>query len=177
LPFAYLQIKAEGARVGHRSAGVACMSHELTIWHGHTELLSALNAAGVRYLVVGGVAVRFYVGHRPTEDIDIVLDKDPANIARAAAYLQLFARQDVHAGFATVKGGRLKIGEPHCVDVMTEHDTYDFAAAWADAVEARINGLPVRVVSKARLILHKRAWPQDRAKNDADLVLLGDGGD
>ena len=46
-----------------------------------------LTAAGVRYLVVGGLAVVAHGYVRLTADIDLVIDLEPANIGRALSAL------------------------------------------------------------------------------------------
>ena len=46
-------------------------------------IFAALNAAGARYLVVGGLAVVAHGYLRLTADVDLVLDLEPANLARA----------------------------------------------------------------------------------------------
>jgi hypothetical protein len=48
----------------------------------YKELLSALNAHGVKYLVVGAYAVSIHAQPRATKDIDIPVKPDPDN-ARA----------------------------------------------------------------------------------------------
>jgi hypothetical protein len=50
-------------------------------------LVRALNAAGVRYLVVGGLAVVAHGYVRFTADIDVVIDLDVANLRRAGSAL------------------------------------------------------------------------------------------
>ncbi|MEK6374598.1 MAG: hypothetical protein AABO58_18075 [Acidobacteriota bacterium] len=47
------------------------------------ELLTALNAGGVRYLVVGGVAVVLHGYARATFDLDLVIELDTQNLERA----------------------------------------------------------------------------------------------
>ncbi len=51
-------------------------------------LFSALDEAGVRYLVVGGLAVVAHGYVRYTADIDLVLDMSPQNLAKALGILQ-----------------------------------------------------------------------------------------
>ncbi|MEW6108099.1 MAG: hypothetical protein AB1632_02870 [Nitrospirota bacterium] len=46
------------------------------------KLFSALNKGGVRYLVVGGIAVNLYGIERSTADLDIVLKLERENIKR-----------------------------------------------------------------------------------------------
>jgi len=50
-------------------------------------VLRALNEAGVRYVVVGGLAVLAHGILRTTNDIDVVLDLDEENVARATEAL------------------------------------------------------------------------------------------
>jgi hypothetical protein len=53
------------------------------------KLFAALNAAGIRYLVVGGLAVLAHGYLRVTRDLDLVISLDGNNPRRA---LELFAR-------------------------------------------------------------------------------------
>lgn len=42
----------------------------------------ALNAVGARYVLIGGSAVIAHGGSRFTKDVDLLVDDDPANVAR-----------------------------------------------------------------------------------------------
>ncbi|MGN6814693.1 MAG: hypothetical protein ACTHK3_01235 [Solirubrobacterales bacterium] len=46
------------------------------------SLLEALNAEGIRFVVIGGVAVGAHGYVRGTEDLDLVPDPDPENLNR-----------------------------------------------------------------------------------------------
>jgi hypothetical protein len=50
-------------------------------------LLRVLSGAGVRYIVVGGVAAGVHGALRPTLDLDVVYARDPENVAQLAAAL------------------------------------------------------------------------------------------
>ena len=50
---------------------------------GFGAIVRALNDAGVRYLLVGGIAVNAHGYGRNTYDVDIVIQLDPQNIQRA----------------------------------------------------------------------------------------------
>ena len=52
------------------------------MYQDYKDLLSAFNAHGVRYLIVGAYAVIFHAQPRFTKDIDLFIQADPAN-ARA----------------------------------------------------------------------------------------------
>src|SRR5262245_45218473 len=54
------------------------------------EFLRLLNSAGVEYLLVGGYAVSHYGYPRATADMDIWIDRSPANADRVAAALRAF---------------------------------------------------------------------------------------
>jgi hypothetical protein len=51
------------------------------------SLLGALNAHGVEFVVIGGVAVGAHGFIRGTEDLDVVPDLDPDNLKRLAEAL------------------------------------------------------------------------------------------
>src|SRR5512145_2002337 len=51
--------------------------------HPFEQVLAALNAERVRYLVVGGVAVVLHGHLRTTADLDLVVSLEPANARRA----------------------------------------------------------------------------------------------
>lgn len=52
------------------------------------RVLAALEAAGVDYMVIGGVALNFHGIARATEGLDVVIAEDAGNIARLRAALQ-----------------------------------------------------------------------------------------
>ena len=65
-------------------------------------LLRALHDAGVQHIIIGGFAVNAHGVIRPSRDLDIVPDPDPANLKRLATLLaNLHARHvglgDFHA--------------------------------------------------------------------------------
>lgn len=75
-------------RLGLRDAVRAPLSYHQGMERRSVEaIFRALNEAGVRYLVVGGLAVIAHGRTRLTLDIDIVLDLDPNNARRALAAL------------------------------------------------------------------------------------------
>lgn len=56
--------------------------------HSVDAIVGALNAANVRYLVAGGLAVVAHGYVRFTADIDLIVDLEPANVARAVTALE-----------------------------------------------------------------------------------------
>lgn len=144
------------------------------------EFLAYLDASGVRFVVVGGVAVVIHGYARLTADLDLAIDLDPANVRRAmeaATARGLRPLLPVHAGdFADEATRRRWITERH-MEVFSMRDernpllTVDFFARepvpfeelWARAENVAIGGRTIRVAAIEDLIRMKRAAgrPQD----------------
>ncbi len=60
---------------------------------GFQRIIAALEAASVRYVVAGGFAVNLHGFLRATQDLDILIDLDPANAALAMATLSACGMQ------------------------------------------------------------------------------------
>jgi hypothetical protein len=56
----------------------------------YEEFIGALNAHGVRYLVVGAHAVAFHARPRATKDLDILIEPSAANAERILTALRYF---------------------------------------------------------------------------------------
>jgi len=56
----------------------------------YEEFIAALNAHGVRYLVVGAHAVALHARPRATKDLDVLIDPTPANARKALNALRAF---------------------------------------------------------------------------------------
>lgn len=54
------------------------------------SIIAALEAASVRYAVAGGFAVNLHGFLRATQDLDILIDLDPANAALAMSTLTAY---------------------------------------------------------------------------------------
>jgi hypothetical protein len=142
--------------------------------HPIEQVLSALNAGSVRYLVVGGVAVVLHGHLRTTADLDLVVALDPGNAGRAIAALEglgfrprapvpaaSFADPAARASWVAEKGMTVfslaspKIGGLE-VDLFVE-PPLDFEAAWARAVRVELDVTTATVASVADLVAMKRA--------------------
>lgn len=146
----------------------------------YADLFARLVDAGVRFVVVGGVAVVLQGVARLTADIDLVLDLDPDNARRAIEALQAHGLQPlapVNAlDFADPAKRQEWIDTKH-LDVFSMRDpanplvTVDlfarpplpFEDLWAHADVFHVQDRDLRVASIADLIAMKRAAgrPQD----------------
>lgn len=145
-------------------------------------LLEALNEFAVRFVVIGGVAVGAHGYVRGTEDLDLVPDPDPENLARLTEALEeldttLPTVGDRPFNIATDAGVIRRGGN---VTAMTRFGGLDivqrargvpsYTQLNEDAVDSDLLGVPVRICSLARLREMKQA--QNREQDRADLANL-----
>lgn len=132
------------------------------------QLLSALNAHSVRYVVVGGHAIAVHAQPRATKDLDVFIDRSPEN---AQAVYAALADYGAPLGDATPEDFErptsvLRLGVPPvCVDIMQSIDGVDFDSAWEASSEHTVDGFRARYISAEHLIANKLASgrPQDLA--------------
>lgn len=150
------------------------------------RIFAALEQAGVRYLVVGGVAVVLHGHPRLTADLDLVIALDPANVRgavdalaalgyrpRAPVPLSAFADPEQRRAWIAEKGLTvLSLTSPELP--LTEVDLFateplPFEPAHARALSVTIGGVRVTAASLDDLIQLKRAAgrPKDLADVDA----------
>jgi predicted nucleotidyltransferase len=138
------------------------------------QVLAALNADGVRYLVVGGVAVVLHGHLRTTADLDLVVELAPENARRAVAALSRLGfrpRAPVPAEeFADARARQTWIDEKDLtvfslwserlpeveVDLFVK-EPFLFGEAYARALRVPLDTTTVTVVSLEDLIALKRA--------------------
>lgn len=149
-------------------------------------VLAALNEAGVRYLVVGGVAVVLHGHLRTTADLDLVVQLDSENVLRAVSALatlgyrprapvpaEQFADASARASWIRDKGltvfslwsSRFPGLE---VDLFVS-EPFDFDETYARAVSVPLDDTTAMVVSLEDLLTLKQraARPIDLADLEA----------
>jgi hypothetical protein len=145
------------------------------------ELMEALVSAGVRFILIGGLAVGVHGAVRATRDMAIVPDPDPANLTRLAALLRELEAQQIGVDTdllpyrATdpegLAGGSFQLATVHGqLDVMQESDVIPaYGRLAAEAVEIDWRGHRIHVCSLRHLREMKRAAdrPLDRLDLDA----------
>ncbi len=148
-------------------------------------LLRALHQAGVQHIIIGGFAVNAHGVIRPSRDLDIVPDPDPANLGRLAALLvNLEAR---HVGLGDLKAEEFpfdptnpedlqsganfrletRLGD---LDIMQWVPGIDadpaYVALVTESLEGELDGTPLRVCGLSHLIAMKRAAGRPRDLDD-----------
>lgn len=145
-------------------------------------LLEALHESGIRFVVIGGVAVGAHGYVRATADLDLVPDSDPANLDRIIAVLDSLQATLPTAGGRRFDPGRdgraVRRGANVTVDtkfggldvVQLASGVPGYSQLADDAIESDVLGVPVRICSLSSLREMKEA--QGRAQDRADLENL-----
>ncbi|CAN5398158.1 hypothetical protein BH23VER1_BH23VER1_19680 [soil metagenome] len=140
------------------------------------KLLVLLAEGGIRFVLVGGLAVTLHGYVRLTEDVDILIDDDPDNIAAILAILRSYGE-----GFAgelerddfTDSEGAIRIIEEveQCqIDIFTRIGGRKYADVLSDAATFPLGDACVRYASKESLIQWKEHSEREKDRLDA-LVL------
>lgn len=136
-------------------------------------VFEALNAASVRYVVVGGYAVLLHGHARLTADIDLVVDLSPEEAKRAIAVLvglglrprppvpaEGFADPAMRARWVSEKGMTVftmhSAADPLLVVDLFVQEPIPFPELWEQAREVDLGAVRVRIASIDHLILMKR---------------------
>ncbi len=139
------------------------------------DLFAALNAAGARYLLVGGYAVAFHAQPRFTKDLDVWTDPDAANAGRVFEALRQFGAplHELTPADLGRPGTIFQIGvPPNRIDVVTAIDGVSFSEAWRGRVETTYGDQTVPVIARRHLVQNKRA--SGRPQDLLDLEILED---
>jgi predicted nucleotidyltransferase len=136
------------------------------------KLLVLLAEAGVKFVVVGGVAVTLNGYVSLTESLDILLEPSRENISRfldaMSRYGEGFARELCCDDF-TDEEGAVRIVEEveQCqVDVFTRMSGLHYSDLLSDAETLRIGALEIRYASRAALIRLKERSVREKDRLD-----------
>ncbi|HUR83869.1 MAG TPA: DUF6036 family nucleotidyltransferase [Solirubrobacteraceae bacterium] len=125
--------------------------------------LRDLNAAGIRYVIVGGLAVIRHGAVRATKDVDAAVAMDGDNLARLERLVERWHATNPDGTPLRITklaaGGVLALRTPHClVDILSEQllpAPFDDVLARADV--RRIDGVQAPICSLSDLVAMKRA--------------------
>jgi hypothetical protein len=141
------------------------------------DILRALLAEDARFLVAGAHALAVHGVPRATGDLDIWIDRDPANSERVWRAIISFGAPveslDVSVDDLCKPGFVVQIGlAPRRIDILTDLTGVAFEDAWTDRVVHSVEGVDVPFLGRRSLIQNKRAV--GRLKDLADLEALGE---
>ena len=137
------------------------------------EFLELLNCRGVDYVIVGAHSLAFHGRPRYTGDLEILVRATTENAGKLVALLNQFGFVD--SGFKesdfTEPEQMIQLGRlPNRIDLLTSIGGVKTDEAFASRVAAKLDGIPVLILSKDALIRNKRAV--GRAQDLADLETL-----
>jgi hypothetical protein len=143
------------------------------------DILRMLIEEGARFLVVGAHALAVHGVPRATGDLDIWIERDPANSEHVFNALLRFGAPVATLGISKrdleEPGMVVQIGlPPRRIDLLTDITGVDFATAWGSRFTSGIGDLEVPFLGRAQLIANKRAT--GRLRDLADLEALGERG-
>ena len=132
------------------------------------DLLRALSAADVRFMVVGAYALAIHGHPRATGDLDIWVDATPQNAERVLTALEQFGAPltEVTAADFEMPGVVFQIGlPPRRIDILTELTGITFDEAWVDRLRRPFGDVEVDFIGRTAYLKNKRATgrPQDLA--------------
>jgi hypothetical protein len=132
------------------------------------DLLSALNAARAKFLIVGAYAVGVHGRPRATKDLDVWIEADAENAQRVLSALRVFGAPlgDLVESDLAKPGTGFKMGEPpRRIDILTQIEGIRFEDAWPNRIEAAFGSERCGVIGLADLLTNKRSAgrPQDLA--------------
>ena len=139
--------------------------------------IESLNSNGVEYLIVGAVALDYHGLPRYTGVLDVLIRNTPENAQRLERMLRDFGfgglglkQADFVNSYQVIQLGL----PPNRIDLLTSMTGVSFDEAWADKVEAELEGMKVKILGRQAMIRNKKATrrPQDLA----DLEALGENG-
>ncbi|HYW90490.1 MAG TPA: hypothetical protein VFB50_22155 [Chloroflexota bacterium] len=182
--------EVERLRAGARSLALIDAARERRAGRQVTEhppfelgqLLEDLNTHGVRYVVIGGVAMRFYDASRLTDDLDICYERSRDNCrALARALVELDTHQRV-PGAADEPLNKSRLVRATAIFFMLTtrlgwldllpipNGTQGFDDLVQDADHYDLDGIPISVASREALARMKRAT--GRPVDQKDLLWL-----
>jgi hypothetical protein len=137
------------------------------------EMLSALCAAGARFLIVGAHALAAHGAPRATGDLDIWIQATPDNAERVLAALRAFGAPlfDLSIEDLCTPETVFQIGMPPArIDILTTISGVGFDEAWSRRIDVPIGDLTVGALGRTDFVANKKA--SGRPKDLLDLQLL-----
>ena len=139
----------------------------------YKDMLLALSAEKVRYLLIGAYAMAAHGYPRATMDIDVWILPSPQNAGAVLRALEHFGapignltREDLQKD-----GTIFQIGvAPRRIDIITSASGLKFEQTYKKSIPANIDGIEVRIPSIDDLICNKKAT--GRTKDVADVEAL-----
>jgi hypothetical protein len=144
------------------------------------RLLEEFGRRGVRFIVIGGYAIRFYGRLRPAHDLDLVVDCAESNLQQIQRCLETLGARKTDQIVQHLASGVRQYVKWNDTELWSSNFDRTYECLERDAVPVRIGGAAGLLISKARLITAKceatRLPERDKRSQDyADLAYLSQG--
>ena len=140
------------------------------------ELIRALLEFHVRFVVIGGLAISWHCPSRSADDMDILIEPTIENSGRVANALTRVGLNGFGPDSFANHGKQARLDRYHYADLLTPSGNISFSDVDADAVDAKLFNIPVRVASVVTLIRMKEAainaCQSEASKHSRDIELL-----
>lgn len=133
------------------------------------DMLTVLGRHGVRYLVVGGLAVIYHAKPRFTKDMDLWIEPTPGNLERANRALSEFGSPTLLSEDDPDEIVQIGIA-PDRIDLMKTVPGISFEEAWRDRVVDEYGGVEANWIGLDALLRVKAGIPDPRHQEDARLL-------
>lgn len=130
------------------------MDKGLLTFGANQELVEALDRAGARFIIIGGLAVQFHVPDRQVDDLDVLIEPtlQTANAVIAALSSNPMVTHCITVEELTQPKRQVCAKTYFYADILTPGPNMVFKDHWAQAHDARIGVTPVKVASVTTLL-------------------------
>ena len=132
--------------------------------------IEAFNQHDVRYLVIGGTAVRFHGHLRLASDLDVVVDNSTENARRVYDALTGILGHQPFTVDDLCRPRQKLMPDYYCLDILTSLDGIGFDEAYRAKVTVAVSGISIHIISKTHLICSKKV--SSRGKDLEDIRVL-----
>ncbi len=139
----------------------------------YKDMLRALSAEKVKFLLVGAYAMAAHGYPRSTLDIDFWVSQSPQNADAVMRALLRFGAplRDLTAEDLQRDGTVFQIGvAPRRIDIITEATGLEFEDVYDRSQTVDIEGMVIRIPSIADLVRNKRATGRTKDLADAEAL-------
>lgn len=139
------------------------------------DLIDALLAEQVDFLIVGAFALAAHGIPRATGDLDVLVRPSAESAPKVIAALRRFgaplaSAKVTEADFVS-PGTVYQLGlPPRRIDLLTQISAVPFEEAFATAIEREISGRRVRVLGREALLTNKRATGREKDRLDVEAL-------
>ncbi len=135
------------------------------------EFLQLLNTHHVKYLLIGGYAVGYYGYPRATADLDIWIEKKPANADKIVRVLQDFGfgAKNLTPDLFLEEKKIIRMGVPPVqIEILTTISGVSFEECYAARQVDELDGIDVSLISLDHLKVNKKASGRHKDLNDLE---------